>query len=614
MLNKNPNASATLFRRGTFLIFFLGLAVVYLFGNYRGITHQGAMEQAQIAREIARGNGLASKVVRPRQLEQMERNKKEVALTGNRDTYHAPAYPMIIAATLKIAGADDFGTYKMGANEHIYAPDRILAGLALLFFSLSIGASYALISKLFDAKIAATTAVLMLFSELMWKFVQTSLPQMFMLFLFTLILWITWDLLNRQEQGQRSLLHVLFISVLFGLLALTHWITLWIFIGYLAFAMIYFKPRGVIAAIMLGVVALMCVPTLLFYHKTIGMPFGLAASTAINGLMGSEEALMRSLDPLSIRMESIMVSIVKNCLAQLSNILLYLGGIVVAPLFFLTFMHKFKRDILNSLKIGILLMWVSAVLGMGIFSLNDHEQSSNQLHILFIPLLSAYGVAFVTVLWARMEGANRHGILANVYIFVIVLLSAGPLVLKLPRVFQNAATTGGAGKPNTPYYHARALNRGLYKTISESDRNSDKPPIIFSDQPHAVAWYADTHAVWLPWQLQQLHRIEEIAEEEGNPISGIHTSGVSTREYYEGIQKSSFVEMFPLTYSPLSPRFTGSNVTFMQELRKENSQSPYKKVADTYDKQQFMFHRGTSVGDYGHDVYHTRYNKRAAKE
>jgi hypothetical protein len=43
--------------------------------GFRGLSDEKAMEQAQIAREIARGNGFSTKMIRPAALWQFESNK-----------------------------------------------------------------------------------------------------------------------------------------------------------------------------------------------------------------------------------------------------------------------------------------------------------------------------------------------------------------------------------------------------------------------------------------------------------------------------------------------------------------------------------------------------------
>jgi hypothetical protein len=87
------------------VVAFLAL-MVYLWmfkeGSFKGLSHARAMEQAQVAREIARGNGFSTKMIRPAALYQF----REIPGTFNQDrtpeTYHAPLNPYINAPFLKL--------------------------------------------------------------------------------------------------------------------------------------------------------------------------------------------------------------------------------------------------------------------------------------------------------------------------------------------------------------------------------------------------------------------------------------------------------------------------------------------------------------------------------
>src|SRR5690606_31136971 len=103
----------------------------------------------------ARGNGFATKFIRPIAYEQASEHKKEpVPFIGFQDTYHSPLNPLLNAAVLKLIGADDATQWKMGEKEMVFPLDRVIATVSTLCFLMAIGVSYLLISRVFDAKIA----------------------------------------------------------------------------------------------------------------------------------------------------------------------------------------------------------------------------------------------------------------------------------------------------------------------------------------------------------------------------------------------------------------------------------------------------------------------------
>src|SRR4028119_1845235 len=70
--------------------------------GFKGLSDEKAIEQAQISREIARGNGFSTQVIRPAALSQFEAHKGKFPLEKTPDTYHAPLHPAINSLALRL--------------------------------------------------------------------------------------------------------------------------------------------------------------------------------------------------------------------------------------------------------------------------------------------------------------------------------------------------------------------------------------------------------------------------------------------------------------------------------------------------------------------------------
>ena len=68
--NRTQFDTGILIRRSLFFAVLIALTLGNLFIFFRGLNSPQAMDQAQIAREIARGNGFATKFIRPIAYEQ----------------------------------------------------------------------------------------------------------------------------------------------------------------------------------------------------------------------------------------------------------------------------------------------------------------------------------------------------------------------------------------------------------------------------------------------------------------------------------------------------------------------------------------------------------------
>ena len=131
--------------------------------GFRGLSHEKAIEQAQIAREIERGNGFSTKVIRPAALWQLEQKGRDFPLERTPDTYHAPLPPFINAWVFK--GTDAMNRLFRSASGPmqffsrfvydetmtkkgiVYAYDKIIAFTQLVFFLLAVLVTFGVMTK-----------------------------------------------------------------------------------------------------------------------------------------------------------------------------------------------------------------------------------------------------------------------------------------------------------------------------------------------------------------------------------------------------------------------------------------------------------------------------------
>ena len=277
------------------ILFFL-LMIILTLGNvfllFRGLNSPEAMDQAQIARQISRNEGFTTKFIRPIAYKQsLQAPDSNASFMNLRDTFHAPLNPLINAAVFKLIDAGDGEKWKMSKDQMIYNLDRVVAGLATLFFLLSIGVNYLLISRIFDGKIAGVTALLMLCSELMWNFSLSGLPQMLMLFLFSSATYFAYRAVEYSLEGRVPMTPALLAGLCLVLLVLTHWIAVWVLIGYLVFAAFAFRPRGLISIFVVLIALALCAWPLYRNYQASGSVMGTAFMVIYNGLGDGEDVV-----------------------------------------------------------------------------------------------------------------------------------------------------------------------------------------------------------------------------------------------------------------------------------------------------------------------------------
>jgi hypothetical protein len=309
------------------------------------------------------------------------------------------------------------------------------------------------------------------------------------------------------------------IGALFGLLALTHALTLWMFGGALVFAFFYFTPRFRDAAVMIAVAALMYSPWLWRNARVCGNPCGLSWYSGMSEIKGTEGQVMRSMDlkPSDMNPTLFRIKVINTLVRQLGDIYSYLGYVVVAPVFFLAMLHIFKRPETAALRWCGFLMWIFAVFGMAVFGLNNetdpHNQlSANDLHILFVPLFACFGFALVLVMWTRLDINIR--LVRFAFMAMIYLVSALPFIQVVIDLHKQPSGYPYQWPPYVPPWIAI-----LSKWTIERE-------IIASDMPWGVAWYADRKSLWLPKTTQDFVTLNDY-KTLGGPIIGLYLTPVT---------------------------------------------------------------------------------------
>jgi Dolichyl-phosphate-mannose-protein mannosyltransferase len=548
--------TAVMIRRILFFLVLISFTLLHLLPLFRGLDTPQAMEQAQIGREIARGNGATSKFIRPLAYYEAEKsNEGAVPFTGFKDTYHAPLNPLILGAVLKMVGADKENAWPMGKNELVFPLDRVIALVSTLFFLMSIGVTYLLIGRIFDAKIAGVTVVLMLLCELFWNYSQSGLPQMLLLLLFSCGLYFTYRAVESSEEGKVAYGPALLGAAFFVLMVLAHWLTAWIFIGYLIFAAVAFKPRGMVALSALVLLTVAVAYPLLRANSFSGQPFGTGLYVLYSGLAnGTEGSIMRNhdLESAPISLDGLLLKIFSTTLLQASDLLPFLGGILAAPVFFIALLHPFKRPSIANFRWAIVLMWLFAALGMAIFGIDRTQGlSPNQIHLLFAPVMAAYGLAFISILWSRLDLVNEAPFLRNAHYFVIIIFSSAPMVLSMPQKVKIGLAFRESGRPQWPPYLPHIINGRIPQLLAANDPEQGANKIVVSDQPWAVAWYGDRLSLWLPNTKRGFERMESQASSLGTPFAGILISPSSVGAAPATTVRNQYGEFSSLVFNGL---------------------------------------------------------------
>jgi hypothetical protein len=210
----------------------------------------------------------------------------------------------------------------------------------------------------------------------------------------------------------------------------------------------------------------------------------------------------------------------------------FFGKSLLAPFFFLALLHLFKRPETSVFRWLVISMWLCAVFGMAVFGMPDTTATrANDLHILFMPLMTFYGLALVLVMWTRLDINIK--LIRQAFIFLLFLVSSLPFLNEFLHLIGPPSPPPVSWPPYVPPWIA---------VLGKWTRQDE---IITSDMPWAVAWYADRESLWLPMTLHEWSDLNDYNQLKGR-IVGIYLTPVTgNRSFISEIMKGEYKEWAP---------------------------------------------------------------------
>jgi len=508
----NPSS---LIKAGCFYVLIAAIAFIQLGVTFGGLTHREGMERAQIAREIARGNGFTTKCLRPALIQnEAKRLGVPPRVSMMKDTLYPPLGPWITSIPLRIAKNNDFKTSEASLLKY----DRIIAVTNGVFLILSIGLAYRLCSRLFDQRIAVCVAILMLFCQPLWDLARSGLPHCILLFFFLIALLLLHKMTALSEENRPLRFLPLLIGLTFAALVLTKWLTVWLFSGAIIYIGFVARPRA--QALVLAFIGFVVplVPWLIRNQTAGGSPVGPWRELLVMGI-GQEHGAMRSFAEGDVAIPLLKMPARVGLIMEdhLRDFFPMIGACLIAPFFFMALFHMFRRKDIGRFRWVALSMWIFAILGMALYGLRgDFPNQSpalqaNQLHILFMPLMAAYGLALLSILWSRLNLSPQIPFSGIGHLAIVVALGVLPVLLDIPMKIRRSLSEGAFA----PIGYQPNLHRLLGQTSTGQEGS------LITDAPWALSWYGDKTAVLYPLSLEEAEAIAAASQQSRDPVEGI---------------------------------------------------------------------------------------------
>lgn len=314
------------------------------------------------------------------------------------------------------------------------------------------------------------------------------------------------------------------VSLLAMLMTLTHWMAPWL-VAALGIGAWLFIPAG--ASIGAGTLVGLVLGMALLVARNqylLGEPMGVFKALLL-GVMTPDAAAHHMRDFAGATPTFYFSQLIQRLNGNLKDVFgnlyaLFLGS-VPALLGFVSLLHRFRNPVVNSLRNIVFTGWLGVLLASVLFGGQRDGVGDFQIHAVLVPALTMFGLALLAVLWARMQTDlqtlwKEHGIL-----LLAVLVSGWPMASGL----YSGITAGMFFKDRLAQWPPYMPNR-----IALLNSMVEQKEVIVSDQPWAVAWYADRTAIWLPKSRAQFEAIQQLAAREEIPVAGLLISPISSLE------------------------------------------------------------------------------------
>jgi 4-amino-4-deoxy-L-arabinose transferase-like glycosyltransferase len=506
------------------------LCLIYSASQFRsGLSKREAIDMAQLSRNIARGEGFTTHVIRPLSLWQLQqhgwdiqdKDVRERLINQLPDISNPPLYPFVLAQLFKILPKSMF---KYNEIDHIFPAERwIILPFNQLCLLAGILITYLWAKRLFDGRVASMVGWLMLFSDTLWSYGVSGLPTNLLLLLLLLAMYCLFladGRLNPPEPFESEeasaapsevtgavVALVIGSAMLLGLCFMTRYLAGFFLVPLAIYAARIFRGRA--AALWAGVyvvvfLAVIC-PWLVRNERVSGSMLGLAKyelierSGAIQG-----EALQRSYKPDltdAYALRSMTSKFLSNARTNLLINLRLIGSDFLVFFFGVGLLYGFRRQDATRLR-GVLL----GALAVAIFAMslvgwdperNGSDVNGGNLLVLLLPLVAIFGVAFFYLLLDRIP--FRIKLTRAMAIGTFAALNVSPIIFTMlpPRP---------GPYPYPPYLPP--ITRWVAGLFEPGELGC-------SDLPWSMAWDGDRRTLWLPMSVDEFYEINDFVAPKG---------------------------------------------------------------------------------------------------
>jgi hypothetical protein len=483
-------------------LFTCGFAVSSLVAwrQFHGAPSEATLAQADMARQIASGQGFTTHVVYPQAVAFFRaRGVRFDPAIPYPEVYQAPLYPMVIGAALRLVpgGAREALFGPAPSPPYGYAGDYFLLGLNLALFWLAVWLAFDLARRMFGPPAGWLAGIALFVSLPVWQQVVSVNGTALMMVIGLGAFHAWWRAESAEDMG-RATVALCALGALCGALFLAEYSS-GVLIGVAAWGVARrFGGAGRWRALglLLGCFALVAGPWVVRNVVVTGLPVGLAAQNIAlkAGDFTAEPSVVRA--TFSAHLPKIDLNKLGNkALTSIQDNLrsrVWSGGAMWLLAFFAAgWLYVFRSGPVNRLR---WLFAISLLVLMGAQAVFNSGESERQPAVWLSPLIIVFGAGFFFVL------LGSHPLLSSwprLCAGTLLVLQALPLV-------HDALDPHWLHFQYPPYFPQ--LFQGMRRQLDTVDGAGRFG--LMADVPAGLAWYGRTRAWAQPATLHDFYEVQ----------------------------------------------------------------------------------------------------------
>src|SRR5271165_2609046 len=483
-------------RMGALLVCGLAVSVLVAWQQFHGAASEATLAQADMARQIALGEGFTTQVNYPQAVAFLgARGVRFDPLRPYPEVYQAPLYPIVIAGALRL-----YGLLPRAWGDALFGPapppplgfaaDYLLLGLNLALFWLAVWLAFDLGRRLFGAPAGWLAAAALFVSVPAWQQVVAVNGTALMMVLALGAFHAWWRSESAPDPG-RAAAALAALGVLCGALFLAEYSA-----GALVAVAVLGAARWRALGLILGGFALVAAPWVVRNMAVTGLPVGLAVQNIAlkSGDSTAEPSVIRA--TLSAQLPAIELNKLSNkVLTSIQENLrsrVWSGGAMWLLAFFAAgWLYAFRSEPVNRIR---WLFTISLLVLVGTQAAFNSGESERQAVVWLSPLIIVFGAGFFFVLLSSHPALSAW---PRSCAAALLLLQALPLV-------HDALDPHWLHFQYPPYFPG--LLQGMRRQLDASGATGRFG--LMADVPAGLAWYGRTRAWAQPATLHDFYAVQ----------------------------------------------------------------------------------------------------------